>query len=68
MANYWVNKHTNTNPHNNHEVHKEGCQFMPSDKIYVGDHANCDSALIEARKHYTDVDGCSVCSNECHKK
>ena len=33
MNECWVSNRTDTNPHGNHEVHKEGCSVMPYDKI-----------------------------------
>lgn len=66
MAKYWVNNRTNSNPNNNHEVHKEGCRYMPSDKTYLGEFLSCHGALAEARKHHRKVDGCAICCNECH--
>ena len=66
MDKYWVNNRTDTNPHNDHEVHKEGCPVMPDNKTYLGFHNNFDSALRKAREHYSRVDGCVQCIPECH--
>ena len=66
MDRYWVNNSNFSNPNNNHEVHKEGCQYMPSDKTYLGYFSNCFGALAEARKHFSNVDGCATCCSECH--
>jgi hypothetical protein len=68
MSAYYVNK--NSQSSGEHEVHKSGCSFMPApeNKVYLGDFLSCQSAVVEARKKYSDVDGCYYCSNECNKK
>jgi hypothetical protein len=68
MAIYYVNE--NAQPTGEHEVHKTGCSHMPdaSNRKNLGEHATCQSAVKEAKKTYTNVDGCFYCSNECHKK
>jgi len=66
MANYYVNKNAQSN--GDHEVHKQSCSFMPDseNRIYLGDHATCGPAVREAKKHYTQVNGCYFCSKACH--
>lgn len=66
MAAYYVNKTAQAN--GDHEVHKTGCQWMPSDhnRIYLGDFSNCADAVRAARKHYSQVNGCATCSPDCH--
>lgn len=66
MAKYYVNK--NQQPNGDHEVHREGCNWMPlsGNRIYLGSHATCYTAIAEARKHYSQVNGCYYCSNACH--
>lgn len=69
MARYYVNQNT-YNPGNHNEVHKEGCTWLQfiANKIDLGFHDNCQSALKAAEIHYpNNVDGCSTCCNECHK-
>ncbi len=39
MADYWVNRNAQAN--GDHEVHKQGCSDMPSDKKYLGDFSSC---------------------------
>ena len=58
MARYYVNKNAQTN--GDHEVHKTGCSWLPSvnNRIYLGDFIYCSTAVNEARKHYTQVNGC----------
>ncbi len=66
MAKYYVNKNAQSN--GDHEVHKEGCAWLPEahNRIYLGDFASCAPAVKEAKKHYTQVNGCYYCSNACH--
>ena len=66
MAYYCVNKNAQNN--GDHEVHKVGCSFYPSEanRVGLGNHSNCQSAVRQARQHYTQVNGCYYCSNACH--
>jgi len=66
--NYYVNK--NAQDSGEHEVHREGCSYLPAveNRHYLGDFATCHPAVAEARKHYTNVDGCFYCSRECHTR
>jgi hypothetical protein len=66
MANYYVNKNAQAN--GDHEVHKSGCSWIPKkeNRIYLGNYDNCKSAVKEAKKHYSQVNGCYYCSNDCH--
>lgn len=66
MALYYVNKNAQSN--GDHEVHEQGCSFMPSDenRKYLGNFSNCRDAVREAKKHYSQVNGCYYCSNACH--
>lgn len=64
MAIYYVNN--NAQPNGDHEVHKSGCSWMPTDKKNLGEHSNCQSAVREAKKTYPQSNGCFYCSNECH--
>ncbi len=66
MARYYVNKNAQSN--GDHEVHTTGCAWLPDveNRIYLGDFLSCHSAVTEARKHYTKVNGCYFCANACH--
>ncbi|HSK80710.1 MAG TPA: hypothetical protein VLQ45_29925 [Thermoanaerobaculia bacterium] len=68
MALYYVNKNAQLN--GDHEVHKLGCSFMPleGNRIYLGNFDHCGGAVREAKKHYTQANGCYFCSNECHTR
>lgn len=67
MARYYVNK--NAQPDSgDHEVHKVGCDWLPDpeNRKYLGNYESCSPAVREARKYYSDVNGCYYCSNACH--
>jgi hypothetical protein len=68
MAHYYVNK--NAQPSGEPEVHTTGCAWLPDreNRIYLGDFASCAPAVREARKHYSQVDGCYYCSEACHTR
>jgi hypothetical protein len=68
MANYCVNK--NAQSTGEHEVHRQGCYRMPDieNRIPLGNHASCHTALVKAQIFYSNVDGCFYCSNPCHTK
>lgn len=62
--------YVNTNPQLNgdHEVHKDGCFWMPEpqNKKYLGYFSSCRDAVIEAKKTYPyTADGCHYCCPEC---
>lgn len=63
---YYVNKNVQSN--GDHEVHKSGCSYMPAseNRLYLGDLSGCREAVSEAKKHYTQSNGCYYCSIECH--
>ncbi len=65
---YYVN--TNAQANGDHEVHAEGCSFIPSNqnRRILGYYNNCQDALNEAKRlGYTRVDGCYWCANACHR-
>lgn len=66
MPYYYVNK--NVQPNGDHEVHKRDRSFLPEveNRIYLGDFSYCSSAATEAKKYYTQVNGCYYCANSCH--
>lgn len=66
MARYYVNKNGQTN--GDHEVHTSTCSWLPDaeNRIYLGEFLTCWPAVLEARKYYTQVNGCYYCSNGCH--
>ena len=68
MPTYYVNK--NAQPTGEHEVHTSTCFRLPEleNRINLGVFSNCREAIREAKKHFSNVDGCYFCSNECHTK
>ncbi|MEZ6030414.1 MAG: hypothetical protein R3C46_11760 [Hyphomonadaceae bacterium] len=68
MARYYVNK--NAQSSGEHEVHEFSCSFLPQpeNRIYLGEFSSCGPAIQEARRHYSNVDGCYYCCPACHKK
>jgi len=61
---YYVNNNAQHN--GDHEVHEEGCQYMPSNKTDLGLHDDCQSAVKEAKKKYSKSNGCKYCAKPCH--
>ena len=63
---YYVNKNRQSN--GDHEVHIPSCSYFPNseNRIYLGDFATCRSAVMEAKKYYSQSNGCFYCSNPCH--
>lgn len=68
MYKYYVNPNADEN--GNHEVHREGCYWLSLIKnpISLGWYFSCFSAVGKARMKYNKVDGCKVCSEDCHKR
>ena len=68
MARYYVN--TNAQSTWEHEVHKDGCHRMPEpqNRIYLGYFSDAKEAVREARRYFSNVDGCYYCASEAHKK
>lgn len=66
MDKFFVNK--NSQPNGDHEVHKEGCNYMPDyyNRIDLGYHSNCQSAVRKAKEYYNQSNGCYYCCKECH--
>jgi hypothetical protein len=66
MPKFYVNKNAQAN--GDHEVHQEGCYYMPlpENRIYLGEFYHCSSAVREAKKYYTQVNGCVYCAKDCH--
>lgn len=65
MANYYVNNKAQANS-GDHEVHKDSCAKLPSDRTYLGNFTSCTEAVRKAKEIYAKSDGCSWCSGECH--
>ncbi len=48
MDTYYVNHNAQRN--GDHEVHKDGCRYMPSSKLRLGSFSNCRDAVREEKK------------------
>jgi hypothetical protein len=68
MAYYYVNK--NAQPTGEHEVHQLSCDWLPKEenRIYLGNFDSCAPAVREAKRYYSNVDGCYHCSPACHSR
>ena len=66
MPKYYVRTVAQAN--GDHEVHKEGCSYIPAveNRKYLGEFVTCRSAVTEAKKTYSQSNGCYYCSNDCH--
>lgn len=68
MPNYCVNKVAQTN--GDHEVHNldGGCRYIPApaNQVPLGWHGNCQGAVREAKRYYTQSNGCAFCAPSCH--
>lgn len=61
---YYVNRVPQAN--GDHEVHRQSCTFLPSNRQDLGMHSGCRSAVQEAKRYYSQSNGCYWCSGECH--
>ena len=67
MPKYYV--HTKKDAQGDYEVHKEGCDYLPSaaNREYLGTFSGCKEAVKAAEdKGYKPANGCVHCSKECH--
>jgi hypothetical protein len=64
MAIYYVNNKSQSN--GDHEVHVSSCIYTPSDKKYLGDLGSCSVAVTEAKRTYSQSNGCATCCPACH--
>ncbi len=69
MAHYVVNKNAQPDT-GDHEVHNlnvaNECLPDPENRLDLGDHPNCQSAVTEAKQHFSDSNGCKFCAPQCH--
>jgi len=70
MPRFIVNR--NSQPTGEHEVHNldANCGHLPdpSNRHQLGSFATCRGAITEAKKYYSNVDGCAYCAPDCHSK
>lgn len=63
MPKYYVNRNEDNRGH--HEVHKDDCHKLPADRMDLGYHSSCHTAVAQAKLTYPTADGCGICSSEC---
>ncbi len=63
---YYV--HTLEQANGDHEVHAEGCIWMPKpeNRTDLGEHFSCTTAVTAAGFYHRQVNGCVHCSKPCH--
>lgn len=68
MPEYYVNKKPDKDGF--HEVHHIICPHLSEVDldafVYLGRFNSCHKALAEAKKHFTQADGCRRCASSCH--
>lgn len=69
MQHYYVNNEETRNPCLHHEVHTEehANELRILSKTYLGLFSDCVDAVIQAKKIYSDADGCKICCSPCHE-
>ena len=74
MPYYCLNANAQRTVRREHEVHDVtpgACNHLPlpSNRIDLGWHPNCQSAVAAARRQYPGrtIDGCEHCVPECHR-
>lgn len=62
---YFVNR--NAQDDGDHEVHREGCRYLPlpKNRLDLGSFTDCHAAVRAAKEHYPSADGCYHCSRSC---
>jgi len=69
VPNYCVNKKSQTDS-GDHEVHDltstKGCLPNVENRLALGYHSTCSSAVTAAKAHYSDSNGCAYCAPACH--
>ncbi len=69
MPYYCVNRNaqSGTGDHEVHDVNStKGCLPDVASRLDLGFQTSCRGAVVEARRHYDDVNGCYWCANDCH--
>ena len=66
MKHYYVN--INALPNGIHEIHTEGCTYLPTERKYLGHYDTCEEGVKKANEAYEKTNGCSVCMPQCHEK
>lgn len=67
MPRFYVN--TKGQENGDHEVHElNKCDHEPTEenRLYLGYHFDCRSAVEEAKQTYSQSNGCYYCCRPCH--
>ncbi|MGB3735255.1 MAG: hypothetical protein WA964_09900 [Ilumatobacter sp.] len=68
MAQYCVNENQQAN--GDHEVHDldANCSFLPdpANRLALGNHQNCTTAVAKAKQTYPQSNGCAYCAKACN--
>ncbi|MFC6101893.1 hypothetical protein [Olivibacter domesticus] len=56
---YYLNEEPQ--PSGVHEIHADGCKFLPVRRVYLGYYANSEDATRNAKQFYEDVSVCEHC-------
>lgn len=69
MPNYVVNRNAQAASYD-HEVHSldtpYNCLPLPENRVDLGWHSDCASAVRAAKSYYSDTNGCRWCARDCH--
>jgi hypothetical protein len=69
MPTYCVNTKEQSDS-GDHEVHDTSssrwCHPDPANQLSLGYHDGCASAVQDARRYYSQVNGCAFCAPTCH--
>ncbi|RLD03385.1 MAG: hypothetical protein DRI65_13005 [Chloroflexota bacterium] len=63
---YYVNNEAHKT--GKHTVHKVGCDYFPTNYIYLGTFSSYRDALKKAREYYPEVDHCDQCCSVSSNK
>ncbi len=69
MPNYCVNKNEQDNgDHEVHDLTPGACNRLPDhqNRLDLGHHSNCRSAVLQAQHTYRQSNGCFWCTPTCH--
>lgn len=68
MPYFYVNKNAQSN--GDHEVHETGASCNrhadPQNRVDLGYHSNCQSAVTKAKSMGYKANGCYYCAKACH--
>jgi hypothetical protein len=69
MPNFIVNRNAQVGS-GDHEVHDlastRGCLPLEENRLSLGIHATCSEAVRDAKRYYSDSNGCAWCIPGCH--